>query len=65
MTATLPETVAPPAGLVTATEGGTVSALFDTVTRMLLLVMFPAASRARAVSVCEPLAAAIVFHDTV
>src|SRR5436309_3287960 len=59
----VPETVAPFAGAVTLTVGGVVS--LKTVTVIAAeVVAFPAASRARAVSVCEPLAAVVVVHAT-
>src|SRR5688572_21591500 len=60
---TLPLTVAPGAGLVSATAGAVVS--FDTVTTAaLVVVVWPAASRATAVTPCAPLPAAVVFHNT-
>src|SRR5207249_2510659 len=63
MTEMVPETVAPPAGDVIDTEGGVVS--FDTVTvTPAEVVTLPAASRATAVSVWEPLLAVVVFQDT-
>src|SRR5206468_1428599 len=58
-----PDTVAPDAGAVMLTEGGVVSA-FDTVTLTGdEVVRFPAASRAVAVRVCEPLATVVVFQE--
>src|SRR5258705_4522408 len=62
-TATVPETVAAAAGAVIETDGGVVS--FDTVTVMPAeVVTLPAASRATAVRVWLPFAAALVFQDT-
>src|SRR5206468_1108611 len=64
LTVTVPDTVAPDAGALMLTAGGVVSA-FDTV--MLTgdeVVRFPAASRAVAVRVCEPLPTVVVFQDT-
>ena len=55
------ETVEPLAGLVIETAGGVVSLLTVTVTGE-EVVRFPAASRAMAVRVCEPLEAVVVFH---
>ena len=62
----LPDTVAEEAGAVSVTVGGVVSAVaLDTVTVMAVEVfVFPAASRARADSVCCPLAAVVVFQVT-
>ena len=63
VTEIVPETVAPPAGDVIDTDGGVVS--FDTVTvTPAEVVTLPAASRATAVSVWEPLLAVVVFQDT-
>ena len=59
----VPDTVAPPAGAVTDTVGGVVSLLTVTVTPA-DVVVFPAASRATAVSVWLPLVAVVVFHVT-
>ena len=60
-TVIVPETDPPSPGLVNDTVGG----LLSTVTVTTLeVVLFSAASRAIAVSVCEPLAVVIVFHDT-
>jgi hypothetical protein len=60
-TVTVPDTVAPLVGAVIATLG----ALLSTVTlTALLVVVFPAASRATAVRVCVPLLAVVVFQDT-
>src|SRR5437899_58308 len=63
VTLTVPETVAPPTGAVTETDGGVVS--FETVTVTAAeVVTLPAASRATAVSVWLPLAAPSVFQET-
>src|SRR6185295_3566031 len=62
-----PDTVAPFAGDVMLTVGGVVSGggAFDTVTVTVAeVVRLPAASRALAVSWCEPLATAVVFQET-
>ena len=67
LTATLaPDTVAPAAGAVTDTVGGVVSGVaLETVTLTAAeVVVFPAASRATAVSECVPLLTAVVFHVT-
>src|SRR5206468_6235040 len=57
-----PDTVAPDAGAVMLTEGGDVSA-FDTVTLTGdEVVRLPAASRAVAVRVCEPLPTVVVLQ---
>ena len=50
---TEPDTVAPAAGLVSPTVGAVVS--FDTVTVRCELAVLPAASRATAVTLCDPL----------
>ena len=64
LTVTDPETVAPDAGAVMLTAGGVVSA-FDTVTVTAEeVVRLPAASRAAAVRVCEPLPTVVVFQET-
>ena len=63
VTVVVPVTVAPFAGAVMLTVGGVVS--FETVTvTAAAVVVLPAASRATAVSVCEPLPAVVVFHET-
>jgi hypothetical protein len=61
-----PLTVDPAAGDVIATDGGVVSdVVLDTVTVTPAdVVRLPAASRATALSVCEPLLAVVVFHAT-
>src|SRR5437899_1048375 len=59
----VPETVAPLAGAVTLTVGGVVSLKTVTVTAA-DVVVFPAASRATAVSVCDALVAVLVSHAT-
>jgi hypothetical protein len=67
LTATLaPDTVAPAAGAVTDTVGGAVSAAaLETVTLTgAEVVVFPAASRATALSACVPLLSVVVFHVT-
>ena len=63
VTVSVPETVEPEAGDVMLTVGGVVS--FDTVTvTPAEVVRLPAASRATAVMVCEPLLELVVFHET-
>src|SRR6267378_4924082 len=63
VTVVVPLTVAPVAGAVMLTVGGVVS--FETVTVTAAAVaVLPAASRATAVSVCEPLLAVVVFQGT-
>jgi len=57
----VPETVPPDAGAVMAVTGGVLSAVPVTVAAV---VRFPAASRATAVSVCDPLLVVPVFHVT-
>ena len=67
MTVTSPDTVAPAAGAVTDTVGGVVSGggWLDTVTATAVEVAWlPAASRARAVRLCEPLVPAVVGQVT-
>ena len=67
LTVVVPETVAPEAGDVMLTVGGVVSGggAFDTVTVTAVDVLWlPAASRARAVRECEPLATVVVFQET-
>src|SRR5258705_9649522 len=71
VTLVVPETVAPEAGAVILAVGGVVSggggggALFTvTVTAAETGLTLPAASRATAVRVCEPLLAEVVFQDT-
>ena len=66
VTLIVPPTVAPDAGDVMATVGGVVSPdEFATVTVTALeVVVFPAASRARAVSVWEALLAVVVSQET-
>src|SRR6266516_110387 len=59
----VPETVEPEEGDVMLTVGGVLSLETVTVTA-LEVVAFPAASRARAVSVWEPLLAVVVFQET-
>ena len=61
----VPDTVEPDVGEVMATVGGVVSLELATVTVTALeVVAFPAASRAIAVSVWEPLPAAVVSQET-
>src|SRR5437879_2641872 len=62
VTLVVPPTVAPETGEVMLTVGGVVSLNTVTVTAA-EVVRLPAASRATAVSVCEPLLAVVVFHD--
>jgi hypothetical protein len=63
VTFTVPDTVAPSAGAVSATVGAVTS--LSTVTSTAVDVReLPAASRATAVSVCGPLPAAVVLQDT-
>ena len=58
------ETVEPFAGFMMETAGGVVSVVLLTVTVTVEdVVLLPAASRATALSVCEPLEAEVVFHD--
>src|SRR5439155_27373878 len=64
VTATGPETVAPLAGAVMLTVGGVVSALATVTVTAADVVALPAASRARAVSVCDPLLVVVVFQLT-
>ena len=61
----VPETVAPDNGDVILTVGGVVSGeVLETVTvTPLEMVVLPAASRACAVSVCEPLLTAVVSQE--
>src|SRR6202023_3145933 len=63
LTVNVPETVEPVAGAVTLTVGGVVSFATVTVTAAAVAVL-PAASRATAVNVCEPLLTVVVFHET-
>src|SRR5882724_1128295 len=64
LTVVVPDTVAPFPGELMLTPGAVVSA-FDTVTVTADdVVRLPAASRAIAVSVCEPFPTVAVFHDT-
>src|SRR5207247_10591971 len=64
LTVSVPDTVAPDAGALMLTAGGVVSA-FDTVTVTgEEVVRLPAASRAVAVRVCEPLPTDVVFQET-
>src|SRR4029077_8186061 len=62
VTLIVPVTVTPLVGAVTLTAGGVVSFHTVTVTAALGAVL-PAASRATAVSVCEPLLAVVVFQE--
>src|SRR6266853_4567729 len=67
VTVTVPDTVWPLPGEVMLTAGGVVSGggALDTVTVTgAEVVWLPAASRATAVMVCEPLAAPVVFQET-
>ena len=61
-----PETVAPLAGAVMETVGGVVSeaALLTVTVTVAEVLVLPAASRATAVSVCEPLVAVVLFQVT-
>src|SRR5205809_814318 len=63
VTLVVPPTVAPETGEVMLTVGGVVSLNAVTVTAA-EVVRLPAASRATAVSVCEPLLAVVVFQET-
>src|SRR5437867_2894570 len=63
VTVTVDLTVAPFTGDVMLTVGGVVSLDTVTVTAADVAVL-PAASRATALSVCEPLVAVVVFHET-
>src|SRR5256885_1204926 len=60
-TVTVPDTLAAGAGAVSATVGGAVSA---TVTLTAALAVWPAASRATALTLWAPRAASVVSHDT-
>ena len=62
----VPETVAPLAGVVIETVGGVGSGagLLTVTLTPALVVVFPAASRATAVSVCGPLVAVMLFQAT-
>src|SRR5437016_5454365 len=60
-TVIVPETDVPLLGLVSDTIGGTLSMVTITA---LEVVLFPAASRTIAVSVCAPSVAVLVLHDT-
>jgi hypothetical protein len=64
-TATVPETLAPFVGAVTATAGGVVSfvVLFTVTVTLALVVLFPAPSVAIARSVWLPLAALVESHE--
>ncbi len=66
VTLSVDETVCPAEGAVIETVGLVVSATWLlTVTETdVLVVEFPAASRATAVSVCAPFAVEVVFHET-
>jgi len=59
------ETVEPLVGLIIETVGGVVSGvvLLTVTVTAAEVVWFPAASRATAVSVCEPFEAVVVFQD--
>jgi len=59
-----PETVAPLAGDVKETMGAVVSALLTDTVKALVVVEFPAASRALTVKEWEPLAMVVVFQET-
>src|SRR5262249_46923905 len=61
VTLTVDLTVAPFAGDVMPTAGGLLSTVTVTTEEVAVL---PAASRATAVKVCEPLLAVVVFHET-
>ena len=64
LTVVVPDTVAPFAGELMLTVGAVVSS-FDTVTEIAdEVVRFPAASRATAVNVCDPLLTIVVFQET-
>src|SRR5689334_22810841 len=63
-TVTVPETSAPATGELIETDGGVVSFSTLTVTAA-EVVRLPAASRAIALMVCEPLVALFVFHGDV
>src|SRR6185436_1289671 len=60
----VPETVAPLAGAVIATVGSVVSGLLTVTVTFVAVAVFPAASRATAVSVWLPFVAVVVFHVT-
>src|SRR5438128_618925 len=65
-TVTVPATEAPAAGAVIDTVGGVVSGtgLFTVTLTAAEVVVLPAASRATAVTLCEPLLAVVVFQET-
>src|SRR5207249_3061442 len=58
----VPATVAPEVGEVIAMVGGVLSTVTLTAAEVVVL---PAASRATAVTLCEPLLAVVVFHERV
>src|SRR5206468_1690999 len=58
-----PDTVAPDAGAVMLTEGGVASVPARRSSDLDEVVRFPAASRAVAVRVCEPLPTVVVFQE--
>src|SRR2546428_9293657 len=65
--ASVPDTIAPSAGLVTLAVGGVVSdggALLTLTVTATAVPVFPAASRARAESVCVPFAGVVVCHES-
>src|SRR5262245_27156144 len=61
---TVPATVVPPVGAVSEIDGAVVSGtVFDVVTPMVATVALPAASRARADRLCDPLDTLAEFHE--
>ena len=61
VTVVVPEMLAPFAGAVIATVGSALSTVIDTFEEVLV---FPALSRATAVSVCVPFESVVVFSDS-
>src|SRR5262245_2734709 len=59
-----PKTVEPAVGVMIETVGGVVSGLLTVTLTLPAVVRFPAASRATAVSVCDPLVVNVVFQIT-
>src|SRR4051812_20832618 len=64
LTATDPDTIDCAAGAVICTSGAMSSAVFVTVTLIVVCAVLRAVSRAMAVSVCRPFAVAVVSHAT-
>jgi hypothetical protein len=64
VTEVVPDTVAPPAGAEIETVGAVTSVLLTVTVTDDEVVLLPAASRATAVSMCEPFEVPVVFHET-